>query len=129
MYKLTECGSTDAIYDYQEHPLPEGEVYFHTHQMLWKDDILLGRVYIGSDSVKLMLTDVLTIPRNEFQKLFMEDTQIVNLIFHAKEVNRVELHLTSHANSCPHMVKNSRSIQLSNKNPAHVWGYLYYWLK
>lgn len=93
MYKLTVIGSDEAIYDSVSNPLPESEVYFHTHQILWKDDIQIGRVFIGSKFVKLMLgsNNPITIPRDKFQELFMKDAQIVEMIFSAHEVSRAKL--------------------------------------
>lgn len=93
MYKLTVIGSEEAIYDSVSNPLPEGEVYFHTHQILWKDDIQIGRIFIGKDWAKLMLgtNKPIDIPRTKFQELFLRDAQIVEMVFNAVNVARVQM--------------------------------------
>lgn len=93
MYKLTVMDSDEPIYDSVSNPIPEGEIYFHTHQILWKDDIQVGRICIDKKFAKLMLGEnkPISIPRNKFQKLFMRDAQLVEMIFSAIEVSRVNL--------------------------------------
>lgn len=93
MYKLAIIDSDEAIYDSVSTPLPEGEVYFHTHQILWKDDIQIGRIFIGKNFAKLMLGNnkPINIPRDKFQELFMKDAHIVEMIFNAQEVSRAKL--------------------------------------
>lgn len=93
MYKLTVMDNSESIYDSVSNPLPKCEVYFHTHQTLWKDDIQIGRIYIDKKFAKLMLgtNKPINIPRDIFQELFMKDAQIVELIFHAVEVSKVQM--------------------------------------
>ena len=128
MYKLTEIGNRTAIYDSESNPLPEGTVYFHTHQMLWKDDIFLGRIFIDSHEVRLMMNGTITFLRNKFQELFMRDAPIVELIFNANEVERVELVLNKNK-AIDSTERNLRSVELDDYSASKFYGYLYYWLK
>ena len=128
MYKLTELGTRIPVYDSESNPLPEGKVYFNTHQMLWKDDVFLGRVFIDADEVKLMINGSLTIPRDVFQELFMKDAPIVELIYKANEVDKVELVLDKEK-SIDTVSDNLRSAELSDYASYKFYGYLYYWLK
>ena len=93
MYKLTVMDSFESIYDSVFNPLPEGEVYFHTHQMLWKDNIQIGRIFIGKNFARLILgtNTPINIPRDKFQELFMKDAPIVEMIFNAIEISRVKM--------------------------------------
>lgn len=128
MYKLTEYGSRSPIYDSENNFPPEGAVYFHTHQLLWKDDILLGRIFIDDKTAKLILGGTLTIPRKRFQEILMRNAPIVELIFNANEVERAKLVLKK-AKAINTIDPNQRSVELHDYATSQFYGYLYYWLK
>ena len=119
MYKITVMDDPTPIYDSINTPLPNGEVYFHTHQMLWKNNVKLGRIAIGKTHVKLILGDnkPITFPRNTFQELFMNDAQIVALIFAANEVKSVQLilHQKNHIFSS-HDIRSARLYKLEEQS-------------
>lgn len=132
MYKLTIMDDTSAIYDSANNPLPDGDVYFHTHQMLWKDNVQIGWISISKNFAKLRLgyDSVITIPREKFQQLFMNDATIIELIFSGMEVKSVRL-ITNRTN---HVVLKSnarfiRLYQLDSYNNLVFFSDIFYTLK
>ena len=100
MYKLTVAGDDSAIYDSDSNPLPEGEVYFHTSQHLWKNNVILGRVIIGKETVLFFLgiNPPIQLPRDKFQKIFMGDFPIESIFCASPQIKRFKIHYKPETN-------------------------------
>lgn len=123
---------THPVYDTVHNTLPEGEIYFHTHQQLWKDDISLGKIYISDECARLTLgvNEAITIPRNEFQRLFMTDAPIVQMIFSAEEVSSVRMiFYKNHHYFRSNKNRISRLYKHSDDNEKQFYADIYYTLK
>ena len=129
MYKVTQLGSFEAVYDSAENLLPEGAVYFHTHQLLWKDDILLGRVFIDDNLVTLRIDNnpPITFDRKSFQELFERDVHIVELLFHSNEIRRVDLKLKKQTKRKQNHCYATRLYRLKETGDE-FYGELFYWI-
>ncbi len=128
MYKLTVVGDNSAVYDSDTNPLPEGEVYFHTHQSLWKDNVNLGRVIIGKDVVLLFFGNnpSIIIPRDKFQEIFTGDFPIESFFCACPQIKRFKIYYKPETNYISTPIYSARLYQEPDRT---FFADVYYLLK